>query len=184
MLSSDEDSFWFYISQIKEAFPEDFSGAFVKRAIDALVSESILERGEGDSFRPVYALSDKGIEYAESVIRLKGIDLEDYDPAPSADRILSRLDDPEVVAEISQGLSGIATEIRENNELAVQLGDDRELIASEVEAGQALAQQDSFRLRSLRGLLLPALRFLASHFVGEGIGELAKRLIQLLVKIN
>lgn len=184
MLTSDEEAFWYYVAAVREALPEDVSGAFVKRAIDALVSEDMLEREQGDDLQSVYALSDKGIEYAESLIRLKGIDLANYDPAPSADRIISRIAELETVTEIESGLIEIAAEIRENNELAVQLGDDRDLISAEIEAGQSLTKQDSFRLRSLMGLLMPGLRFLASHFAGDGVGELAKRLIQLLIKIN
>ncbi|WP_454883929.1 hypothetical protein [Sphingomonas oryzagri] len=183
MLTADEESFWYSVPAIREGVSPEIPGSFVRRAVDLLVEEEYLEEGEGDPpHTQIYALTESGLQMAEKVLIQRGIKLQDYTPSPDADRIISRIDDAEALSAIQASLASIAKEVRENNEVAVELGDNKELISAEIEAAEKLTSKDSFRLRPLMGLLLPALRYLSDKFVGQGIGELAKELLHLLIK--
>ena len=184
MLSSDDEAFWFSISEIREGLGPEIAGSFVYRAVNALVENDSLELGEADGADPnIYTLTDKGIQAAEQLLKLKGIDLSQYEPAPSADRIISRIEEPDLYKEISLKLAEIRQEVQESNEVGSRLGDEKDFVAAELEAATAITSKDRFRLRRVAALIIPTLRYLADKFVGQGVGELAKQLADLLMKL-
>lgn len=99
---------------------------------------------------------------------------------PAADRVVSKYDNQAELEAIVENLEAIVDELDENNEIGAELGDEKELLKAEIEAGKSLTQNDKFRLRSLVAVLQPALKFLSEKFAGSAIGELAKKLIALL----
>jgi hypothetical protein len=102
---------------------------------------------------------------------------------PAADRIVSRKDNQEVVQEIEETIDQIEDELLKNNEVGAELGEERDMIAAELEASKTLTKAGSFRLVRLISLLAPALKFLGDKFGGGLIGDLAKRLLQLLLDL-
>jgi DNA-binding PadR family transcriptional regulator len=184
MLTSDHETFWFGIPEIREALPEEASGAFVKRALDALISSGDVERGKGEPDVDIFALTERGIEAAERLLEERGQKVRLYSPAPSVDRILTRNDDPEEHAALHTGFRELTEEIRTNNLVSSELGDVKEIIEIEVKVAEELTSKEKFRVGRLAAFIIPTLRFLAEKFVGSAVGELAKRLIHLLMTLT
>jgi hypothetical protein len=112
------------------------------------------------------------------------IDSSDIDivyDIPASDRIVRIGDNQSTIDLLSADLRAISEEIRESNEASVELGEEKEIISSEIIAAETLISQPSFRVSRLYGLILPALRFLADKFASGAIGEMAKRIILLLL---
>jgi hypothetical protein len=185
MLTSDHETFWFSVPSIQDGLPPAASGALTQRAIDSLISDSELEVGSSDGVsKDVYALTELGIASAEAVIEQRGVSIEDYEPAPSADVILSRFSDPAIHSELNSQIGELKRELETSNSVAAVLGDDRDLITEEVDVAVQFAAKDRLRVARLQALILPTLRFLAEKFAGQAIGELAKRLVQFLIGLN
>lgn len=189
MLTSDHESFWFSTISIRDGLPPDASGAFVARAIDSLTADKLLERGLSDPEREAentvtYALTKDGIVAAERGLEKKGWSLADYSPAPSVDLILSRIDNPELHRKIQEGFAEFEKDVRGSNEIAISLGDQKEIILDEISVAKHITSKDNFRVQRLIAYILPALRFVADKFVGSGVSEAAKRLIELLVSVT
>ena len=185
MLTSDHETFWFSVTSIQDGLPPAVSGALTQRAIDSLVSDGDLEVGSSDGLmRDVFALTESGIGAAESIIEERGVSIEDYEAAPSADVILSRLEQPTVHAELNANLGHLRDELLTSNSAADILGDDRDLITEEIQVASELAAKDRFRVSRLKAFILPTLRFLADKFAGQALGELAKRMVHMLIGLN
>ena len=181
MLTSNHETYWFSLEAIQEALPAEASGAFIHRALSSLVQDDFIELGDDGEGRDVYALSEEGIEMAEQALEGRGVKVRMYQPSPQADRILSKIDDASLHQQIEIGLREIGQEIGKSNSVAEELGDEKDLIANEIEAAHKLSQADRFRLVRLVALIVPTLRYIADKFGGQAIGELAKRMIQLLL---
>lgn len=189
MLTSDSEQFWFSATQIREGLSESVSGAFFIRALRSLTDGDEIEVGVGDPLgeapdSPIYALSEEGIISAEEILIKKGWTLDDYHPAPSADRIISRIEEPTLHAEIHQGISDLAAAIAKSNEAGDLLGGEKDLIDDELKAATEISSKERFRLKRLAAFILPTLQFIASKFFGSAIGEAAKNLANLLFKIT
>jgi hypothetical protein len=183
MLTSDEEAYWFSIQAIREALEPGVSGALARIALDGLKKEGSVDEGFDDSnLLATFSLTERGILVAEQAIMTRGIDLKEYSPAPSADRILTRLDDLARIQRIEGAISEIGKELRENNEVAAALGEDRDILAGEVAAAEVIVSRERFRRYRLIALLVPTLRYLADKFIGSAVGEAAKRLIKLLLE--
>lgn len=102
---------------------------------------------------------------------------------PAADRIVSRRDNYETIGEIDRSLEEIATALSSDNEVGAEVGDERDVLSLEVEVARTVITKPNFRLSSLMGWLMPALRFLAEKFASGAIGEAAKHLMILLEKL-
>jgi hypothetical protein len=127
-----------------------------------------------DSFIALYAL--QGDEWLGSqTLAQAGV--------PASDRIVSRSDNQQQIEEIAAGIDELVVELKQDNEVGAALGDDRDLIISEANASKELVRGDRFRVARLAQLLVPALKFLADKFGGGAIGELAKRLVSLIVAL-
>ena len=182
MLTSDYEGFWFSVASIQEGLPADASGAFIQRALDALIADDLVEQGGSSPVaNDLFALTQSGITAAENLIEERGIQIEAYDPAPEADLILSRLESPKEFSALATGLQDLKTEIAKSNSFDAELSGNGDLIQTEVEAANVLVSGGSVRLIRLRALILPALRYLAKKFADQSIGDIAKRLIALLL---
>lgn len=185
MLTSDHEGFWFGIPAIHEGLPPDAPGAFTQRALDALIADKLVEQGGSDLLKKdLFALTEKGIGAAEDLIEERGITIEAYDPAPEADLILSRLDSPEQFGAIAANLLKLKTEIAKSNSFDAELGGTGDIVQTEIEAANVLVSGENVRIYRLRALILPALRYLAKKFGDQSIGEIAKRLIALLIDMG
>jgi VIT1/CCC1 family predicted Fe2+/Mn2+ transporter len=181
MLSSDEDSYWFSVASIREGMSENVSGALTKIAIDALVAEKFAEEGHDGDYKPVYALSAKGIGLAEQTLSKAGISVSEYAPAPSADQILSQIADKETAEAISKAVADVRTKFVQSNEAGALDEMDQEIISDELAVGADIASKPIYRLRTLKSVLVPALRFIVEKFSGTSLEEAAKHLIKLLL---
>jgi hypothetical protein len=182
MLTSDHEEFWFSVPAIQEALPPTTSGAFTQRALDALIGEKLVEQGGSDATRnDLFALTQYGIKEAEDLLKGRGFQIEDYEPAPEADQILSRIHDPEEHAAVREGLIQLRKEIEQSNSFDHELDGNGDLVEAEIEAAATLMSAERVRVSRLKSLLLPALRYLAKKFADQSIGEVAKRLIALLI---
>jgi DNA-binding PadR family transcriptional regulator len=185
MLTSDHDGFWYSVPAVQEALPTNASGAFVQRALDGLIVEKLVEQGGSDILKKdLFALTDQGIRAAEDVLEKKGSSIEDYEPAPESDLILSRIHNPEAFLEITKGLDDLKTEIQRSNSFANEASDAAELVEAEISAAGTLMGADTVRISRLKSLIVPTLKYLAKKFADQSIGELAKRLISLILGLE
>ena len=185
MLTSDHETFWFSVPSIQEGLPAGASGALAQRAISSLVKDGDLEAGSSDGVSSdIYALTESGIETAEFSIEERGMSIEEYEPAPSADVILSRFDNPTVHAELNRRILEFKQELDQSNSASEILGGDCDIISSEVEIATQIADKDRIRVSRLQSFILPTLRYIADKFSGQAIGEAAKQLIIFLIGLN
>jgi hypothetical protein len=103
---------------------------------------------------------------------------------PASDRIVTRHDNQGILSELELGLDQIVAEIEKDNEVGAALGDERDLLIAEAEASKTLISRSAFRLARLVGLLVPALKYIADKFAGAAIGQAAKNLIELLMRLS
>lgn len=184
MLTSDEEAYWFSIPAIRDGLDPVASGAMIRMGLKGLIDDGAVERGhDPDAGVDIFSLTEDGILAAEEAISARGIPLREYSPAPSADLIITRLEDQGKIYKIQETIAEIGKELRENNEVGSKLGGDKDIITNEVAAAQVLVAAGDFRLRRLIALILPALRFLGDKFVGTALGEAAKRLIKILFEV-
>ena len=116
MLTSDHESFWFNIPAIEEALPAGSSGAFLKRALESLHEQGLIEVGGSDLLETdLYALTDAGISKAEDLIEEMGVSIEAYEPAPENDLILSRLEDRVKFEQIKASVENLKEELSTSN---------------------------------------------------------------------
>lgn len=101
--------------------------------------------------------------------------------APASDRIVTLADNRREIEILQSDIRGLSEEVSTNNEVSVELGDEKDLIKGELDAAEVIVSQPSFRLARLAALVLPALRFLADKFASGAIGEMAKRIIAAIL---
>lgn len=182
MLTSDHESFWFNIPAIQDALSSETPGAFVERAVSSLIAAKLVEQGGSNPLRKdLFALTEHGIRQAETLISKAGISVEEYEPAPSADVILTRLENPDEFKSLAEGFQSLRQEIASSNSAAEVLEDDKDVFLTELDAASTMVGSDRVRVSRLNALILPPLRYLAAKFRDQAIGEAAKRLIQLLI---
>jgi DNA-binding PadR family transcriptional regulator len=185
MLTSNHDGFWYSVPAVQEALPTNASGAFVQRALDGLIVEKLVEQGGSDILKKdLFALTDHGIRAAEDLLEKKGCSIEDYEPAPESDSILSRINNSEAFLEIAKGLDDLKIEIQRSNSFANESSDAAELVEAEISAAGTLMDAGTVRISRLKSLVVPTLKYLAKKFADQSIGELAKRLISLILGLE
>lgn len=185
MLTSDHDGFWYDVPAIQEALPPSASGAFVQRALDNLIASKLIEQGGSDLLKKdLFALTDHGIRAAEELLEEKGSSIEEYEAAPESDLILSRIHNPKAFLEIAEGLGDLKTEIQRSNSFSNEADNGADLVESEINAAGTLMEADRVRMSRLKSLIVPTLKYLAKKFADQTIGELAKRLIALILGLE
>lgn len=102
---------------------------------------------------------------------------------PASDRVVSISDNRREVELLTSDIKGLVDEISTSNEVGMELGDERDLLKGELIAAETLVSQPVFRLGKLHILVMPVLRFLADKFASGAIGEMAKRIIQLIIDL-
>jgi hypothetical protein len=100
---------------------------------------------------------------------------------PASDRIVQRDHNRVEIEVIEADIRSLVDEVTTSNEVSIELGDDKELLAGELKTSEFLIGQPMFRLSTLSNLILPVLRYLSDKFASGAIGELAKRLISALI---
>ena len=185
MLTSDHEGFWFSIPSIQEALPAEVSGAFTQRALDALIAEKMIEQGGSDVLKKdLFALTEHGIKAAEDLLEKRGLEIEEYEPAPDFDQILSRIHHPDEHAALVDGLSELRKEIGKSNSFETILDGSGDLVEAELSAASTLVSAERFRVTRLKSLILPTLRYLTKKFADQTIGDVAKRLVALLLGLD
>jgi len=183
ILSKEEDEFAGAYYYLKKDELEKYRDVYLR-------DNSILERanrfGTGffkDALRGIVAAEsgENGINDGEAPLEIAA---ENEPTAIASDRIVSFSDNQLEIAAIRSEIALVREEIRGNNEAGSELGDAREVIDLELEIADEILSKKSFRLKSLVGWLLPALRYLADKFASGAIGEAAKKLISLLISLN
>lgn len=185
MLTSDHEGFWFGVPAIAEALPANVSGAFVQRALESLIDSGLVEQGGSDPLADdLFALTESGIRIAENLIEKRGIPVEEYEPAPEADLILSRLHEPAKFEQVAEGLMALGEELKKSNSLAEETNEQDDLIKGEIEAANTLMLAGRVRVSRLKSLIIPTLRYLSKTFADKSIGELASRLIAIILGLE
>ena len=185
MLTSDHEGFWFSVPSIQEALSAEVSGAFTQRALDALIAEKMIEQGGSDVLKKdLFALTEHGIKAAEDLLEERGLKIEEYEPAPDSDQILSRIHHPDEHAAVVDGLSELRKEIGKSNSFEAILAGSGDLVEAELSAASRLVSAERFRVSRLKSLILPTLRYLTKKFADQTIGDVAKRLVALLLGLD
>ena len=115
------------------------------------------------------------------ILSVEITDFAEAEIIPASDRIVTADDNRREVDILQSDIKSLVEEIKTNNEASIELGDEKDLIAGELQAADIIVSQPAFRLARLLSLVLPALRFLADKFASGAIGEMAKRIIAALV---
>jgi hypothetical protein len=166
--------------QLQPFISTTISVAFITRVLDSL-SEGMNVRTLSYDLNAtdlLYRLTDAGIENVEKMIFAGDANLIDYRPVPASDRIVSKSDNREFFQAATIDLQTLREEINSTNSVDIK---DKDVIVAEISAAENLLSHPRFRLGRLWTLIIPSLRFLAEKFSSSAIGELAKKLIELLV---
>jgi len=132
---------------------------------------------------PEAAVTDEEDEIdAENTSTISAAPPEDW-MIPASDRIVSRTDNLPQIDEIHEAIGTIRRELAQDNHVGDTMGDDREVVDSELQVAEQVVESSRFRVRSLMGWLLPALRYLAEKFTSSAVSEAAKHLWNLLVSL-
>jgi hypothetical protein len=118
---------------------------------------------------------------AEPTLKQDSVSDVPDDVIPASDRVVSRADNSAEISQIETEIDDLRRTVRESNELGSELGEEKELIELELEIAQEVISRPKFRLASLLGWLVPALKFLGDKFAGGAIAEAAKKLFALLM---
>lgn len=101
--------------------------------------------------------------------------------APAADRVV--LFDDNLKAATQATLDEIIANLTESNSAIEELGEEKDRVVSELNAGKELTKSNRIRVRAIAEILLKPLRFLAEKFSEGAIGALAAALIVELLKV-
>jgi DNA-binding PadR family transcriptional regulator len=172
---------------IHKLFNDQVSPGFIQRILLSLAGDKLVtieQYDETSSKR--YTLSDEGFEKIEQLPSLQKL-LKEFSSPPSAipasDRIVSRQDNQPAFDEISRELDEVIDALQTDNEIGAALSDEKEILLAEVKAGKELTQPGRFNLQRFAALLIPALKFISEKFAGAEIGEVAKHLFNLIMKL-
>lgn len=98
---------------------------------------------------------------------------------PASDRMVTLLHNSPERLEIATGLEALSESLRTNNEVAAELGDDRERISAELEASRAGIQPERIRAGFIRETVLKVLRELGTKLKDKAMELGVDRLIVL-----
>lgn len=179
-----------YFSEKQEYFSKDdiadnvslsVGAVFLSRALRGLVTESLVETSDYEDDEYHYLLTNAGWAAAEKIALSMLTDGEPVEGVPASDRVVS-IDDNQR-SDIDETIEKLATEIQISNEIGAALGDSRPRIEAELEAGRRLILPKSVRIGAIFAVLATPLRYLMEKFSGAAVGELAKKLLDLLWKM-
>lgn len=177
----------FSYEKVHDRVADCFSAGFVQRILGSLASDGlvVIDQYDENSSR-WYTLSDQGFAAAEALPGLQKLFDESSGtdtPIPAADRIVSKNDNYATIAAIEGELQNLEKVIATDNAIGSELGDERGILIHEIQVAAETVQKEKFRLGSLIGWLVPALKFLAKRFAGTSVDEISTRLIALLEKL-
>lgn len=182
--------------EISKLFDFDLSSKRVELALDRLVESGFVDKSLTSN---TYAITARGYLDVERNLSNGQSGLFQYyqlgddwlqnqtlpiDGVPASNRIVNRGHNSHEISVIESQLDEISEALRSNNELSDSLGEEKDLIQSEIEASKILVKSPNFRLGRLISLLMPALKFLAEKFASGAVGETAKLLITLLLGLK
>lgn len=178
-----------YDSEGQEYFSEaDIAGStnlgvgivFYRRVIKQLISEKAIESvtWDGDPEDVLYTLSNEGWTRAEKIALNLFVAKEPQDGVPASDRVVQLSDNQK--QEIVEVVEALESEIKTSNEVSIALGDSKDRIEAELDAGKKLTKASMIRIGAITAVLGTPLRYLAEKFSGAAVGELAKKLLELL----
>lgn len=102
---------------------------------------------------------------------------------PASDRVVGLDHNRADYRTIQKSLADVVDTINTSNEVSAALGDDKDRITSELKAGQELVRADKVRVSALLYVLIKPLKYIADKFSGAALGEAAKQLVILIVKL-
>lgn len=131
----------------------------------------------GDFTQRNIQISAKGFRQAEQLINF-GTELPT--PKSSGFSIVAKENNLETISCLSECLDEISDKLRENS-VSKELGEQKGVINSDIDAAKSMLKQDRFRLSSLKSLLQPTLAFIADKFAGGVLAEIAKKAMNFLI---
>ncbi|MGA1797790.1 hypothetical protein VH567_03310 [Sphingomonas sp. 4RDLI-65] len=172
---------YFSKEEIADKISLSVGSVFLSRALRGLVGEDLVENSDFENDEYHYLLTNAGWAAAEK-LALSGLkDGEPVEGVPASDRVVS-IDDNQR-SDIDGTIEKLAAEIQTSNEIGAALGDSRPRIEAELEAGRRLILPKFVRIDAIVAVLATPLRYLMEKFSGAAVGELAKKLLDLLWKM-
>lgn len=181
-------------TQISKLFDLKISPKRVELSLENLVRQSMVT-----GYDEAYSISRQGYRLVETRLGEDESSIRSYyqfgdewlasqtispGGAPASDRIVSRSHNQAKIEKLVDGLAGLESEIEKSNEVAVALGNEKEIILGEIAATKTLTIAPTFRLQRLLTLIVPALKFIAEKFSGSALSEAAKQLIKLIFSLD
>ncbi|MBN2972061.1 hypothetical protein JW805_08530 [Roseomonas aeriglobus] len=172
---------YYGIQEIQQLIGSKVGKVFLRKVMASLDEDSLVNESSYDEDGPYYTLTAKGWEAAETLIRALLKSENPVEGVPASDRVVTLTDNQR--SSIADGLDEIGREIAQSNEAGSALGDQKDRIVAEFEAGKSVIRSRRVRLEALVGVLATPLRYLAEKFSGAAIGELAKKLLDVIWKV-
>jgi hypothetical protein len=178
--SSDKQEFFTRDEIAQETFVQ-VGAVFFGRVITDLVEDDKFQRSSWETDGEFFTLTNAGWSEAERLTLTLFKGGEAVEGVPASDRIVTPTDNQRQA--IQATVEQIISEVRASNEVGDTLGDEKQRIEAELVAGGDLVKTSKVRLGAVITVLATPLRYLAEKFSGAAIGELAKKLLDLLWKL-
>ncbi len=105
--------------------------------------------------------------------------ISEQSPVPASDRTVTLLHNSPERIEIESAMQSLSEKLRTSNEIATELGDDRERLSAELEASQAGLRPEKIRAGFIRDTVLKVLRDIGTKLKDKAIELGVDRLIAL-----
>ena len=178
--SSDRQEFFTRDEIAEEAFVQ-VGAVFFGRVIADLVEDEKIQRSSWETEGELFTLTNIGWSEAEKFTLAAFRNGESVEGVPASDRLVTPSDNQ--MQAIQATVQEIITEVRFSNVAGDVLGNEKKRIEAELVAGSELVKTGTIRLGAVVTVLATPLRYLADKFSGAAIGELAKKLLDLLWKL-
>jgi hypothetical protein len=178
--SSDEQEY-FTRDEIAEKSEVSVGAVFFSRVLLGLASEELVISNSYDESGTYYSLTNAGWASAERIALSMLKSGEPVEGVPASDRVVTLSDNQHATFE--EALDDLSSELEKSNEVGDVLGDSRPRIQAEISAGRRLILPKFVRLDAIVAVLVTPLRYLVEKFSGAAVGEIAKKLLDLLWKM-
>jgi hypothetical protein len=172
---------YFSVKEISDNLSLSVGAVFLSRTLRGLVGDSMVNTSDYEDDEYQYLLTNSGWAAAEKLALAALSGGEAVEGVPASDRVVA-IDDNQR-SDIDEAIGKIAAEIQTSNEIGAALGDGRPRIEAELDAGRRLILPKFVRIEAIVAVLATPLRYLMEKFSGAAVGELAKKLLDLLWKM-
>lgn len=179
----------FKSEEIHKLVAGSISHGYVCRILKTLAQDELVSIDTYDESSPLhYTLTDKGIKEAEElwpvhVLLANSTAPDDGYVIPSSDGVVRLDHNSAPYQKVREVIEEAKVALAQNNAVGEALGDDKPIAKVEIEVLEKLISQPEFRRNSVLNLARTSLTWIAEKGVGTIIGELAKKLLALIIEI-